>query len=123
MLNLDKDALLCDLAETYHIYDYKSLPCKMVATFSCGLRADSRIKMKIAGIEPISETILMAAIADGTRTTAWLQSKDGTTGENRPKSLLAMMMGEESQENKDIRTFASGEEFDREWQKLTRGEE
>ena len=55
MLNLDKDALLCDLAETYHIYDYKSLPCKMVATFSCGLRADSRIKMKIAGIEPISE--------------------------------------------------------------------
>lgn len=121
MLNLDKDALLCDLAETYHIYDYKSLPCKMVATFSCGLRADSRIKMKIAGIEPISDTILMAAIADGTRTTAWLQSKDGATGENRPKSLLAMMMGEEPQGSKDIRTFVSGEEFDREWQKLTGG--
>lgn len=77
--------------------------------------------MKIAGIEPLSETILIAAIADGTRTTAWLQSKDGAIGENRPKSLLAMMMGEESQENKDIRTFASGEEFDREWQRLTGG--
>ena len=76
MLNLDKDALLCDLAETYHIYDYKSLPCRMVATFSCGLRENSRIKMKMAGIDPIPEQILMAAIADGTRTTAWLQSED-----------------------------------------------
>lgn len=121
MLNLDKDALLCDLAETYHIYDYKSLPCRMVAAFSCGLRENSRIKMKMAGIDPIPEQILMAAIADGTRTTAWLQSKDGTTGENRPKSLLAMMMGEESQGSKDICTFASGEEFDREWQRLTGG--
>ena len=121
MLNLDKDALLCDLAETYHIYDYKSLPCRMVAAFSCGLRENSRIKMKMAGIDPIPEQILMAAIADGTRTTAWLQSKDGTTGENRPKSLLAMMMGEEPQGSKDIRAFASGEEFDREWQKLTGG--
>ena len=121
MLNLDKDALLCDLAETYHIYDYKSLPCRMVATFSCGLRENSRIEMKMAGIDPIPEQILMAAIADGTRTTAWLQSKDGTTGENRPKSLLAMMMGEESQGSKDIRAFASGEEFDREWQRLTGG--
>ena len=92
MLNFDKDALLCDLAETYHIYDYKSLPCRMVAAFSCGLRENSRIKMKMAGIDPMPEQILMAAIADGTRTTAWLQSKDGTTGENRPKSLLAMMM-------------------------------
>ncbi len=121
MLNFDKDALLCDLAETYHIYDYKSLPCRMVAAFSCGLRENSRIKMKMAGIDPMPEQILMAAIADGTRTTAWLQSKDGTTGENRPKSLLAMMMGEESQGSKDIRTFASGEEFDREWQRLTGG--
>lgn len=121
MLNLDKDALLCDLAETYHIYDYKSLPCRMVAAFSCGLRENSRIKMKMEGIDPIPEQILMAAIADGTRTTAWLQSKDGTTGENRPKSLLAMMMGEEPQGSKDIRAFASGEEFDREWQRLTGG--
>lgn len=119
MLNLDKDALLCDLAETYHIYDYKSLPCKMVATFSCGLRDNSRIKMKIAGMNPISEQILMAAIADGTRMTAWLQSKDGTTGENRPKSLLGMLIGDDSEPDKDIRTFASGEEFDREWKRLT----
>lgn len=100
MLNFDRDALMCDLAETYHIYDYRSLPCKMVATFSCGLRENSRIKMKIAGIVPIPEQVLMAAIADGARLTAWLQSKDGMTGENRPKSLLGMLIGEESKDEK-----------------------
>ena len=118
MFNLDKDALLCDLAETYHIYDYRSLPCKMVATFSCGLRENSRIKMKIAGIVPIPEQVLMAAIADGARLTAWLQSKDGMTGENRPKSLLGMLIGEESEDEKNIRIFESGEDFDKEWKRL-----
>ena len=100
MLNLDKDALLCDLAETYHIYDYKSLPCRMVATFSCGLRGNSRIKMKIAGIEPIPEQMLMA-------------------GKNRPKSLLGMILGDGKEKSKEIQTFDSGEDFDREWARLT----
>lgn len=118
MLNFDRDALMCDLAETYHIYDYRSLPCKMVATFSCGLRENSRIKMKIAGIVPIPEQVLMAAIADGARLTAWLQSKDGMTGENRPKSLLGMLIGEESKDEKNIRIFESGEDFDKEWKRL-----
>ena len=97
MLNFDKDALLCDLAETYHIYDYKSLPCRMVATFSCGLRENSRIKMKMAGIDPIPEQILMAAIADGTR----------------------MTIGDGTEKSKEIQTFDSGEDFDREWARLT----
>ena len=34
MIKTDEDALICDLAETYQIYDYKSLPAYMVATFS-----------------------------------------------------------------------------------------
>lgn len=113
------DTLLCDLAETYHIYDYKSLPCRMVATFSCGLRENSRIKMKMAGIDPIPEQILMAAIADGTRMTAWLQSEDGATGKNRPKSLLGMIIGDGTEKSKEIQTFDSGEDFDREWARLT----
>ena len=36
MIKTDEDALICDLAETYQIYDYKSLPAYMVATFSVG---------------------------------------------------------------------------------------
>lgn len=34
MLNLSEDALICDFAETYHIYDYRSLPLRLVATLA-----------------------------------------------------------------------------------------
>jgi len=46
MIKLDENALICDFAETYHIYDYRQLPPTRVAVFACGLRDDSRIKMK-----------------------------------------------------------------------------
>ena len=64
MVKLDEDALICDLAETYHIYDYRSLPLKLVATLSAGLRDDSRIKLK-ASESPVSlDTMILAVIAD-----------------------------------------------------------
>ena len=31
MLNTDEEALICDFAETYRIYNYKEIPCKMAA--------------------------------------------------------------------------------------------
>ena len=34
MKQLDEDALVCDLAETYGIYDYKQLPLLKVAVFA-----------------------------------------------------------------------------------------
>lgn len=49
MIAKDEDALICDLAETYRIFDYRSLPLKTVATFSVGLRENSRIKMSLGG--------------------------------------------------------------------------
>lgn len=64
MIQLDEDALICDLAETYQIYDYRSLPVKLVATLSAGLRDDSRIKLKAAGTSVGLDTTILAAIAD-----------------------------------------------------------
>ena len=40
MIKTDEDALICDLAETYRIYDYRQLPAYQVAVFSFGLRDD-----------------------------------------------------------------------------------
>lgn len=45
MIALDEEALICDFAETYHIYDYRSLPARLAATYAVGLRNESRIKM------------------------------------------------------------------------------
>ena len=120
MLKTDQDALVCDLAETYHIYDYRSLPCKTVATFSCGLRNDSRIKMLVSGTEITTEEMLLSALVDNTKLLAWLQSTDGVKGINRPNSLLEQLMRKENE--KDIVTFSSGKEFNEEWKRLTGGE-
>ena len=40
MMALDEDALVCDLAETYHIFDMYELPCLKVATLAKGLRVN-----------------------------------------------------------------------------------
>ena len=63
-MEFDEAALICDLAETYHIYDYRSLPVQLVATLSAGLREDSRIMMRLAGAPCSQETLLLAMIAD-----------------------------------------------------------
>lgn len=122
MMNLDKNALLCDLAETYHIYDYRSLQLHMVGIFACGLREDSRIMMKVMGVKVNTIQTLLALIADNTRLIAWLQSSDGEKGINRPKPLLAMMSEEKYSEN-NIETFENGQQFDDEWNRLTGGEQ
>jgi hypothetical protein len=120
MIKLDEEALICDLAETYKIYDYRQLPPKTVAVFSCGLKEDSRIKMKISG-NPVSlHTFLLANISDGIRTLLWTKTKDAEKGKNRPTSTLEELYPSKKKE-RDTRVFSSGENFERERQRLMKG--
>ena len=64
MIKTDEDAFICDMAETYHIYDYKSLPVRTLATLASGLRNDSRIRMKMSGARAKEEKLLLAIIHD-----------------------------------------------------------
>ena len=64
MISTDEDALICDLAETYHIYNYKSLPVFTVATLASGLRDDSRIKLKMNKQLVSNTDLLLSVIAD-----------------------------------------------------------
>lgn len=120
MINTDEDALICDLAETYHIYDYKSLPVQMVATFSVGLRADSRIKMKMSGMAAEPNTLLMTAIVDRLSILLWRQTEDGVKGINPPALIMDELLGVENQ--KEIISFTSGEEFEHERERILKGE-
>ena len=121
-MNLDKDALICDLAETYNIYDYKSLPCTLVATFSCGLRDDSRIKRKISGINIDQSDLLLATLVDTTNLLLWIQTQDGVKGRNRPDSIVDSLLSAENTQKSDTVTFKSGKEFREEWNRRTKGE-
>jgi hypothetical protein len=124
MVATDEDALICDLAETYQIYDYRRLPLKMVAVFSFGLREDSRIKMKMNDIGVPFETLLLAGIQDKLNVLIWQQTKDGMNGRNYPASMLALLTkSQQKSKTSDLVGFESSEDFLREREKLLRKED
>ena len=104
-----KDALLCDMAETYGIFDLRALPVSTLAVLACGLSADSRIKRKIAGIKAPTNTLLLACAVDRLSTIAWMQSKDGAKNKNRPASILKMLLNERKEDK--LTGFDSPEAF------------
>ena len=122
MINTDEESVICDFAETYHIYDYRKLSCKTAAILACGLKDDSRIKMIISGMTANPEQILLSTISDGIRTIAWMLSEDGRQGINRPVSLTGVLTGNNSdKENTETVVFNSGEDFDAAWKELNGG--
>ena len=123
MIKLDEDALICDLAETYRIYDYRQLPPVRVAVFACGLRDDSRIKMKASGQSVPIDTLLLAGISDRLSTLVWFQTEDGQKGKNRPISLIDLLTNRKTESSKDVIIFNSGEDFNRQRERLLKGGE
>ena len=95
MIAVDENALICDFAETYNIYDYRSLPVKLAATYSAGLRENSRIKMKLRG--------------DALAMLGWI-------GDGEPPSMLKAMYGELPEAptaTKEIKSFDTPEDYER----------
>lgn len=115
MIALDEDALLCDMVETYQIYDMFKMPVLLIATLAKGLKSDSRIMMAVNGLKVDVKTLLLAHIADNTAINLWLKTEDGQKGYNRPQSLVELLSGKSFEEN----GFDCGLEFDEEWRKLT----
>lgn len=110
MIKTDENALICDLAETYHIYDYRQLPLNAIAVFSVGLKNNSRIKMKMSNQPVDLDTLLLAGISDNLTFWLWSQSKDGQKGINRPDSLVEVITNNQPKE-KNVIGFTSGEDF------------
>lgn len=113
MIKQDEDALICDLAETYRIYDYRQLPLLQVAVFAYGLRDDSRIKKIISNQVVSLDTLLFASMVDRLSLSLWLQTKDGQKGTNRPNSIVDHLTKKEEKDDKDYLVFKSGEDFEK----------
>ena len=118
MLSTDEDAVICDLAETYQIYDYKDMPPDKVATFCSGLRDDSRIKLKMTGQKVKLDTMLLASIVDRLSILVWTKTKDGQKGRNQPKSIVDSI--NKPVEVKEELVFATGEDFEKARNKILR---
>lgn len=115
MIRTDEDALICDLAETYNIYNYRSLPAKTVATFSVGLGENSRIKKKINGVDVDMEVLLLAAIADRLSILIWQRTEDGLKGKNLPTMIYDSLVKPIEQEKS--MSFDSGDDFRTYWER------
>lgn len=98
----DRDALLCDLAETYQVFDLRSIPVPTLAALARGLDDDSRIKRSMNGLTVRHDALLQAAAVDRLSMLVWMQSKDGARGRNRPPSIVAALTRQSAKYEKPL---------------------
>lgn len=114
MISQDEDALICDLAEVYGIYDYRSLPAELVATYAVGLRDNSRIKTKMMKMSMPLNDYLLAAIFDAVNWLCWTHTKSAEKGGRPPERILNVLQEKKKEEKPedDYLVFDSPEEFE-----------
>lgn len=120
LIALGEDLLLCDMAETYGIYDIESFKPSYIGTLAEGLRDNSRIKMKLSGANISTDRMLAAYTADRLANIVWMLSEDGHNGQDRPKSILSAMLDGETKEKNDIVAYGTPEEFEEAMKKYER---
>lgn len=114
MYAYDRDALVCDFAETYHVLDMWALPVPLLATLASGLREDSRVMTKMGGISYIPAYLSAAKAADELAMLMYSFTEDAQKGRNRPDLFSDIMVKkEESKEGYD-----SGEDFLSAWNNI-----
>lgn len=111
MLAHHKSELICDLAEYYHIIDYRRVPGRILGTLAVGLRADSRIGMIREGIKAGPETLIMVKVYD-------LLTQVFSEKGKAPKPLLASFIVEQKKEKP--MAYSSPEEFEKAWAKINK---
>lgn len=121
MVRTDEDALICDFAETYHIFNYRDLPVLQAATLAIGLRPDSRIKQKLSGMNGSRELMLLAAAVDRLSLLVWSKTTDAERGINKPVSVLATLFGIEPESKGNVVAFENGSDFVTKWNEITGG--
>jgi len=112
MLAHHKTELICDLAEYYHILDYRRVPGRLLGTLAVGLRADSRIGMIREGIKATPETIMLVKVYDV------LMQVFSRKGE-APEPLLNEFIVEHEKKDKPL-SYRTPEEFKAAWARINK---
>lgn len=113
-----EDEIICDMAETYNVYDIGGLPLDVVARLVFGLGANSRLQLKLAGQKHTNEEMILALIYDRLSEIAWSRCKSGTP---KPKSLYESMTGKEQTKKRKNVLFSSIDEFEEARRKIIEG--
>ena len=105
----DEDALICDLAQFYGVFDWRRLPLRTAATLADGLPITSRTKTRTAGITVPFDMFLLAMAIDNLSMLCWLNSEDGAKGRNKPEMLTNKF---KAKDTPDTGRFADAESFE-----------
>lgn len=107
MLARHKNALICDLAETYQIYNWRQIPVKTLGILAAGLRYNSRVVIEESGEVFPTDLMILASIADTTR--YLLYALGAKKGDALPSSLVEALQNRE--DPKEEQAFMTGEDF------------
>ncbi len=113
MLSEDEGLFICDMAETYHVLDYRALPVPLLATLASGLRENSRIKMKIAGVNYLPPEVVIPLGVDYIK-----MILKALVNDKKKEEYLSNLM---HKKEKDFKVYDSGADFMAEWKRLTQG--
>ena len=105
-----EDDLICDFAETYHIYDWRKISVKLAATLAAGLPTNSRSIRRLTGLPCSMDTVLLAAAVDRLSLLFWAKTKDGKRGKNPPKQIAESLITKSKE--KDIEAFSDVDAFE-----------
>ena len=112
-MSVDEDALICDMAETYGVFDMYALGAPLAATLAVGLRDDSRIKTKLMNMNmPLSE-YLLAAIFDDVNWLCWTHTKEAEKGGAPPQRILSVLLERDEKKEDDFLTFKTADDFEK----------
>lgn len=112
MLGTDRKAFICDMAETYGIFDIDRVPVDLLSTLAVGLGENSRINLKKNGLKARWEIVLLALIAD-------LMS-----GETDPRKRVApAFFISEKKKDGNVMVFDSADDFDEARARILGGKE
>lgn len=116
MFSLDREAVICDFAETYHIYTFKGLPARYVATLAVGLRENSRIKLRLAGVKNTPpEIVISALLLDALRDLRFMIARYLSLEVERGESMTDLIYGKDEPTK---RGYSSAKEFEEAREKI-----
>ena len=113
MIATDEDSLICDLAQYYHVFDYRSMTVEFIATLAAGLPEDSRVMRKILKCNVSKSELMLAAIYDD------LNTSNAKHGINRPASIAEKWLN--ITEQKENMAFDSVNSYEKAKQRILGG--
>jgi hypothetical protein len=115
----DEDALICDFAETYHVYDWRSLPVHYSAVLAAGLRQNSRSQMKLANVKADLNASLLAVLHDDMKDLIYATIAPHMKRKpKQPEHTADKIIHGEQKQAKEYQGYESSEDYEEAWARI-----